>query len=109
VNSDHSTGETPSKGVSLPPGLGLSKEMLQMLSNPQTHVQSQTEKEKPRLKVVIPNKPQEVRYRRHKRKCCLRFRFMVFNATVNNISVISWLSVLLMEEIGENHRPFASH
>jgi len=33
---------------------------------------------------------------------------MVFNATFNNISIISWLSVLLMEEIkipGENHRP----
>ena len=31
---------------------------------------------------------------------------MVFNATFNNISVISWLSVLLMEETGvpgENH------
>jgi hypothetical protein len=31
---------------------------------------------------------------------------MVFNATFNNISVISWQSVLLMEEIGgpgENH------
>lgn len=60
VNSDHSTGEIPNKGVSLPPGLGLSKEMLQMLANPQTHVQAQTEKEKPRLKVVIPNKPQEL-------------------------------------------------
>jgi GT2 family glycosyltransferase len=37
-----------------------------------------------------------------------RFRFMVFNATYNNISVISWQSVLLMEETGvpvENHRP----
>jgi len=33
---------------------------------------------------------------------------MVFNATFNNISVISWLSVLLMEETGgpdEKHRP----
>ena len=32
--------------------------------------------------------------------------FMVFNATFNNISVISWWSVLLMEETrvpGENH------
>jgi hypothetical protein len=32
---------------------------------------------------------------------------MVFNATFNNISVISWRSVLLVEEIGvpgENHR-----
>jgi hypothetical protein len=35
--------------------------------------------------------------------------FMVFNATFNNISVISWLSVLLAEETGENHRPAASH
>jgi hypothetical protein len=33
-------------------------------------------------------------------------RVMVFNATFNNISVISWLSVLLVEEtrvLGENH------
>ena len=37
---------------------------------------------------------------------------MVFNATFNNISVISLRSVLLMEEIGvprENHRSAASH
>ena len=27
---------------------------------------------------------------------------MVFNATFNNISVISWRSVLLMEETGES-------
>jgi len=36
---------------------------------------------------------------------------MVFNTTFNNISVISWWSVLLMEETrvsGENHRPAAS-
>jgi hypothetical protein len=36
---------------------------------------------------------------------------MVFNATFNNISVISWRSVLLVEETGgprENHRPVAS-
>jgi len=34
--------------------------------------------------------------------------FMVLNATFNNISVISWRSVLLVEETGvpeENHRP----
>ena len=44
--------------------------------------------------------------------CCL----MVFNATFNNISVISWLSVLLVEEtrgpeeiIFYNHWPVASH
>jgi hypothetical protein len=33
---------------------------------------------------------------------------MVFNATLNNISVISWQFVLLVEETrlpGENHRP----
>ena len=39
---------------------------------------------------------------------------MGFNATFNNISVLSesWLSVLLVEETGvpgENHRPVASH
>jgi hypothetical protein len=28
------------------------------------------------------------------------FDFMVFNATFNNISVISWQSVLLVEETG---------
>jgi hypothetical protein len=35
----------------------------------------------------------------------------VFNATFNNISVILWQSVLLMEETGrpeENHQPVAS-
>ena len=37
--------------------------------------------------------------------------FMVFNATFNNIPVISWRSVLLVEDTGvpwENHRPVAS-
>jgi len=37
---------------------------------------------------------------------------MVFNATFNNISDISWRSVLFVEEIGgpgESHRPAASH
>ena len=37
---------------------------------------------------------------------------MVLDATFNNISVISWRSVLLVEETGvpgENHRPAASH
>ena len=41
--------------------------------------------------------------------CLLR---VMLNATFNNTSVISWRSVLLMEETeipGENHRPFASH
>jgi len=37
--------------------------------------------------------------------------FIVFNATFNNISVISWASVLLEEETGgprKNHRPATS-
>jgi hypothetical protein len=33
-------------------------------------------------------------------KCGLGIRVMVFNTTFNNISVISWWSVLLVEEIG---------
>ena len=39
-------------------------------------------------------------------------RVVVFNATFNNISVISWRSVLLVEETGvsgENYRPTACH
>ena len=39
-------------------------------------------------------------------------RGMVFNATFNNISVIWWRSILLVEETGvpgENHGPVASH
>jgi len=35
-------------------------------------------------------------------------RVMVFNATFKNISIISWRSVLLLEETGENHRSTAS-
>jgi hypothetical protein len=34
---------------------------------------------------------------------------MVFNATFNNISVISWPSVLFVKETEENHQPVASH
>jgi hypothetical protein len=46
--------------------------------------------------------------------CNYTFRacFMVLDANFNNISVISWRSVLLVEETrapGENHRPAASH
>jgi hypothetical protein len=42
----------------------------------------------------------------------LGFGFMVFNGTFNNISAISWRSVLLVEETGvpgENHQPIESH
>jgi hypothetical protein len=41
-----------------------------------------------------------------------RVRFMEFNATFNNISGITWRSVLLVEETGvpgENCRPVACH
>ena len=44
--------------------------------------------------------------------CTLWVGVMVFNATFKNISVISWRSVLLMEETGvpgENHKPAACH
>ena len=46
--------------------------------------------------------------------CCLirGLGVMVFNATFNNVSVILWQSVLLVEETGvarENHQPAASH
>jgi hypothetical protein len=40
------------------------------------------------------------------------FGFIVFNATFNNISVILWRSVLLVEETGgpgENNGPAGSH
>jgi hypothetical protein len=40
------------------------------------------------------------------------FLFLVFNATFNNISAISWRPVLVVEEAGvsgENHRPWASN
>jgi hypothetical protein len=42
----------------------------------------------------------------------LRVRVNVFNATFNNISAISWWSVLLVEETrvsGENHQPATSN
>ena len=45
-------------------------------------------------------------------KIPLKVCLMVFNATLNNISIISWRSVLLVDEtgvLGENHRPVASH
>jgi hypothetical protein len=40
------------------------------------------------------------------------FAWWCFNATFNNISDISWRSILLMEETGgpgQHHRPVASH
>jgi hypothetical protein len=52
----------------------------------------------------------ELNYQQHYTKLGL-VGFLVFNATFNNISVISWWSVLLAEKTGvsgENHRPVAS-
>ena len=43
------------------------------------------------------------------RQLVLMVRVVLLNATFNNISVVSWRSVLLAEETGENHRPAASH
>jgi hypothetical protein len=34
---------------------------------------------------------------------------MVFKTTFNNISVIVWWSVLLVEETGEIHQPATNH
>ena len=59
--------------------------------------------------------PEMVIYKVLKMVCehlCLFVCLMMFNATFNNISVISWRSILLVEETGEpreNHRPVASH
>jgi len=38
-----------------------------------------------------------------------RFRFIVLNATFNNIAVIWWRSGLMVEKMGENVQPVASH
>jgi hypothetical protein len=57
--------------------------------------------------VMCPSVPGNAVYRRFDGLfVCL----MVFNATFNNFSVISWRSVLLVKETGrpgENHRPVA--
>ena len=45
-------------------------------------------------------------------KCDWLIWFIVFNATLRNISAISWWPVLVVEEAGvpgENHRPWASN
>ena len=41
-----------------------------------------------------------------------KVKVIVFNATFNNISVLSWQSILLVEEIGlpgENHHSAGGH
>jgi hypothetical protein len=39
----------------------------------------------------------------------LIYLFIVFNATFSNILAISWRSVLVVEEAGENHRPWTGN
>ena len=52
-----------------------------------------------------------IKYQCHLCTRCWFGWFMVLNATFNNISVMSWWSVLLVEVTvtGENHRPVANH
>ena len=49
-----------------------------------------------------------VHQKRH-RPSNILFDLIVFNATFSNISAISWRPVLVVEEAGENHRPWASN
>jgi hypothetical protein len=45
-------------------------------------------------------------------KSRVRYRVMLLNTTFNNILVISWRSVVLVEDVGvpgENHRPVVCH
>ena len=61
-----------------------------------------------RITVSVSITPRSI----HKMQDTRRVRVMVFNATFNNISDISWRSVLLVEETrvpGENYRPATSH
>jgi hypothetical protein len=65
--------------------------------------------------LVFTNPQQIVRYKISHSKNSLTFVIGVkvreFNATFNNISVISWQSILLVEETGipgENHRSYST-
>ena len=49
------------------------------------------------------------RYIRTEIGLILMIWFLVFNATFSNISAISWRLVLVVEEAGENHRPWVSN
>ena len=42
----------------------------------------------------------------HMRETRFDLIFLVFNATFSNISAISRRPVLVVEEVGENHRPY---
>ena len=57
---------------------------------------------------IVHRKQKWILYKTDYGNLILWVRVMVFNATFNNISVISWWSVLLVKETGENHWPVAS-
>ena len=62
--------------------------------------------------VICKGAPQAVGFVLQMYYICLFVCLMVLNTTFNNISFISWRSVLLVDETaapGENHRPVASH
>jgi hypothetical protein len=67
--------------------------------------------------VLAKQKSAKIKGRKKKNKKntiigCLFVCIMVFNATFNNIPVISWRPVLLVEETGvpvESHQPVANH
>ena len=64
------------------------------------------------LGIVIASNKYNILHLKKKSDLCLFVCLVVFSATFNNISVISWWSVLLVEETGrpgENHCPVASH
>jgi hypothetical protein len=68
---------------------------------------------RPHVQWLIPVNLEHWWYSLSLSECLLcRVRIMVLNATFNNISVISWQSVLVVEETGipgENHWPVVSH
>jgi hypothetical protein len=53
--------------------------------------------------------PQTTKHRNRSDRKIPVYQSRVLNASFNNISVISWRSVLLVEETRENHRPATSH
>jgi hypothetical protein len=62
--------------------------------------------------LVIKQMPLEKLLKQKNLICYIRIMAVVFNSTFNNISVISWWSVLLVEETGvprENHRHAVYH
>jgi len=64
------------------------------------------------VRIHISTKTIDVIYKILYKKKVVLVWFMVFNATFNKVSVISWRSVLLVEETGvpgEKQQPITSH